>query len=102
MHDQIGEQIAGEDAACNAQNGNDLSGMITQTTEGQLMTLPKNTTGQDQTYRITATSMENENIAVTVLVTVKSEAVEGGTSETPDATEPADPPVIPVLPLPQE
>jgi hypothetical protein len=69
----------------------DISGRISNREDGFVLTVPANTSGQDQTYRITVSSKENENIAVVVTVTVKSEAV----SEPSDkpAQEPTDEPV---------
>ena len=49
--------------------------------------MPKNTTGQDQTYQITIGSMENENISIEILITVKSAAV----SQPEEPTEPSEP-----------
>jgi hypothetical protein len=64
----------------------DISGLISYTEEGFVLAMPENTSGQDQSYRITLRSNENENITVVIEVTVTSRAV----SETP--TEPSTEP----------
>ena len=68
----------------------DLGGLITRTEEGFILTMPENTSGQDQTYEITVSSRENENLSVVITVTVKSEAVDEPT-EPPQPTEPSVP-----------
>jgi hypothetical protein len=76
------EQIAG---------GKDVSGLISYTEDGLVLSMPENTSGQEQSYRITLCSNENENIVVEIDVTVTSKPA----SELPtDPTEPtvqADP-----------
>ena len=73
----------------------DISGQIIRISGGFELPMPKNTTGQDQTYQITIGSMENENISIEILITVKSAAVsqpEEPTepSETEEPTEPSE------------
>jgi hypothetical protein len=68
----------------------DISGLISYTEEGFVLPMPENTSGQDQSYRITLRSNENENIVVVIEVTVTSLAA----SETP--TEPSENPTEPV------
>jgi hypothetical protein len=74
----------------------DISGLISNTEEGLVLSMPENTSGQDQSYRITLCSNENENITVVVEVTVASKAV----SETPaePSTEPTEPSTEPTEP----
>jgi hypothetical protein len=64
----------------------DISGLISDTEEGFTLAMPENTSGQDQSYRITLRSNENENVVVVIEVTVTSKTV----SETP--TEPSTEP----------
>ena len=52
----------------------DISNLIVNTEEGFIMTMPKNSSGQDQVYRITVSSTENEKVTVVIEVTVKSQA----------------------------
>ena len=81
------EQVAGT---------KDISGLISYTEGGFVLAMPENTSGQDQSYRITLRSNENENITVVVEVTVASKAV----SETPaePSTEPTEPSTEPTEP----
>ena len=65
----------------------DISDMITYTDEGFVLTMPDNTSGQDQSYRITLRSNENENVTVVIEVTVASKAA---LEEPIDPPEPAD------------
>ena len=51
----------------------DISQSIQQTEEGFILTMPQNVSSQDQIYTITIYSAENEEIAVEIIVTVKSE-----------------------------
>jgi hypothetical protein len=74
----------------------DISGLISNTEEGFTLTMPENTSGGDQSYRITVCSSENENITVVVEVTVISRA-EADTPEDP-STEPAEPSTTPAEP----
>jgi hypothetical protein len=77
------EQVAG---------AKDISGLISYTKEGFVLPMPENTSGQDQNYRITLHSNENENVVVVIEVTVASEAV----SEMPtEPTEPSEEPTEP-------
>ena len=85
-----------------ADTGSDASGLISLTTEGELLTMPQNITGQDLVYRVTVSSVENENIAVVIMLTVKGTQLPEPTPETPEVTQPTDPTVIPTLPLPGE
>jgi hypothetical protein len=48
----------------------DISGLISYTEDGFAVSMPENTSGQDQSYRITLRSNENENITVAIEVTV--------------------------------
>jgi hypothetical protein len=70
----------------------DISERIAVTDDGFILTLPENTSGQDQNYRVTVRSIENENITVVIEVTVLSKPV----SEMP--TEPTEPPTEPTEP----
>ena len=74
----------------------DISGLISNTEKGFTLTMPENTSGGDQSYRITVCSSENENITVVVEVTVISRA-EADTPEDP-STEPAEPSTTPAEP----
>ena len=65
----------------------DISGLVTGTAEGFTLTMPENVSGEDQIYRITVSSKENENIVLIVDVTVKSAPV----PEEPEVTEPSEP-----------
>lgn len=53
----------------------DISQSIRTTADGFLLTMPRNTSGQDQSYRITIYAAENEEISVVIVVTVKSEEI---------------------------
>ena len=50
----------------------DISGFLCKTDDGFILTMPQNTSGQDQLYRITIYSVENNEISVEIVVTVKS------------------------------
>jgi hypothetical protein len=50
----------------------DISGFLCKTDDGFILTMPQNTSGQDQLYRITIYSVENDEISVEIVVTVKS------------------------------
>ena len=67
----------------------DISGLITDTEDGFVLTLPRNKTDADQTYEITINSKENENVSVVITVTVKSEVVP--TEPTEPVTQPTEP-----------
>jgi hypothetical protein len=78
----------------------DISGLISYTEEGFVLAMPENTSGQDQSYRITLRSNENENITVVIEVTVTSKAVsepptEPSTEPTTVTTEPSTNPTEP-------
>jgi hypothetical protein len=64
----------------------DISELISDTDEGFVLAMPENTSGQDQSYRITVSSNENENITVVIEVKVRSKVV----SDPPETTEPSD------------
>ena len=71
----------------------DISERIAVTDDGFILTLPENTSGQDQNYRVTVRSIENENITVVIEVTVLSKPVsEMPTEPTEPSTEPTEPP----------
>jgi hypothetical protein len=77
----------------------DISGLISYTEEGFVLTMPENTSGQDQSYRITLRSNENENVVVVIQVTVTSEAVsEVPTEPTEPSAEPTEPSTEPTEP----
>ena len=80
------EQVAGT---------KDLSSLISYTEEGFMLSMPENTSGQDQSYRITLRSNENENITVVIEVTVTSEAVPETPTEPTEPTEPSTNPTEP-------
>jgi hypothetical protein len=80
------EQVAGT---------KDLSSLISYTEEGFTLSMPENTSGQDQSYRITLCSNENENITVVIEVTVTSEAVPETPTEPTEPTEPSTNPTEP-------
>ena len=65
----------------------DIGTAISKTEDGFNLTMPQNTSGQDQSYRITVWSLENENITVVIEVIVKSENPPSEPSANP--TEPA-------------
>jgi hypothetical protein len=71
----------------------DISEQITLTENGFVLTVPENTTGQEQSYRVTVSSKENGNIAVVVEVTVTSKPVSEPAEpvEPTEPTEPAEP-----------
>ena len=75
---------------------NDISGSITKSDNSFVLTMPENKTGQNRSYRLTIYSVENENVAVTISVTVKSVDVPKtpddptGGSQTP-TVDPSDP-----------
>ena len=97
MNVTVSNSQRGYAAKAELTDGNkDVSGLISKTTEGLILSMPKNTTGLDQTYRITVTTVENENIAVVVTLTVKSEEI----PESVEPTVPTDATPIPTLPLP--
>ena len=80
----------------------DISGLISYTEEGFVLAMPENTSGQDQSYRITLRSNENENITVVIEVTVTSRAVsetptEPSTEPTTVTTEPSTNPTEPTV-----
>ena len=80
-------------------DGKDISGLISRTEEGFVLPMPENTSGQDQNYRITLRSNENENVAVVIEVTVASKAVsETPTEPTEPSTEPTEPSTEPTEP----
>ena len=73
----------------------DIRDLISVSGNRFIVSMPKNTTGQDQSYRITVYSKENENIVIEVFVTVKHES----SSNTPtDPTEPTEPSTKPTEP----
>ena len=74
----------------------DISGLVVNTEDGFTLTMPVNVSGEDQIYRITVSSKENENIVLIVDVTVKSAPV----PEEPEVTEPSEPtePSVPTEP----
>lgn len=55
-----------------ADGAQDLSNLISNEADGFILTLPENSTEQEQIYYITVASAENENIVVVIAVTVKS------------------------------
>ena len=71
----------------------DISGLISYTESGFVLVMPENTTGQDQSYRITVRSNENENITVVIDVTVTSAPVPETPVEPSVPTEPSEPTV---------
>ena len=81
----------------------DISGLISYAGNEFSLLMPKNTSGQDQSYRITVYSKENENIFVEITVTVKSEKIsnpptEPSTEPTEPSTEPTEPSTEPTEP----
>lgn len=76
------EQIAG---------GKDVSGLISYTEDDLVLSMPENTSGQEQSYRITLRSNENENIVVEIDVTVTSKPVPELPTDPTESTVPADP-----------
>ena len=76
------EQIAG---------GKDVSGLISYTEDGLVLSMPENTSGQEQSYRITLRSNENENIVVEIDVTVSSKPVPELPTDPTEPTVPAGP-----------
>lgn len=97
MNATVSNSQRGYNAKAELLEGNkDVTGLISKTTDGLILSMPKNTTGADQTYRVTVTAVENENISVVVTLTVKSEEI----PESVDNTTPADPTPTPTLPLP--
>ena len=81
----------------------DISGLVSYSGNEFTLTMPTNATGQDQNYRITVYSKENENIAVEVTVTVKSVIVVtppavDPTQPTEPSTEPTQPSTVPTEP----
>ena len=74
----------------------DISGLISYIEDGFTLSMPENTSGQDQSYRIMLRSNENENITVVIEVTVTSKAVsEPPTEPTTVTTEPSTNPTEP-------
>ena len=78
----------------------DISGLISYIEDGFTLSMPENTSGQDQSYRIMLRSNENENITVVIEVTVTSKAVsepptEPSTEPTTVTTEPSTNPTEP-------
>ena len=53
---------------------------------GFVLPMPVNTTGQDQSYRITIRSVENEKVTVVIEVTVKSQAIPETPAEPTETT----------------
>ena len=80
----------------------DISGLVTKDESGFVLQVPKNTTEQDQTYRITVSSSENDKIAIVIEVTVKKENTpvepETPTEPTEPSTEPTEPSTKPTEP----
>lgn len=78
----------------------DISDRISDTADGFILAVPENTSGQDQSYRVTVSSVENENITVVIDVTVTSKDVpEMPTAPTePPAEPPTEPPLEPTEP----
>jgi hypothetical protein len=84
----------------------DISGLIFYAGNEFRLSMPENTSGQDQTYRITVYARENENVAVEITVTVKSQNIlnpptdptEPPTDPTEPTTEPTEPPTDPTEP----
>jgi hypothetical protein len=84
----------------------DISGLIFYAGNEFSLSMPENTSGQDQTYRITVYARENENIAVEITVTVKSQNIlnpptdptEPPTDPTEPTTEPTEPSTEPTEP----
>ena len=79
------EQVAGT---------KDISGLISYTEDGFVLFAPENTSGQDQSYRITVSANENKNITLVVDVTVKSKEA----PEPPEDPEPTEPTTEPTEP----
>ena len=73
---------------------NDISRLVSYIVNGFVLPMPQNTSGQDQSYRITVSSKENENITVVVDVTVRSQVV----LESPVTTKPTEPSTAPTAP----
>ena len=83
----------------------DISGLVDDNPDrsGFVLQMPENKTGQDQTYRITISSSENEKIAVVIDVTVKHDPEETKPSEpstnpTEPSTDPTEPSTDPTEP----
>ena len=68
----------------------DISGLISRTADGFVLSMPVNRTGQDQTYQITVSATENETISVTIVVTLKSEEIMTPTEEPTQPPEPTE------------
>ena len=75
-----------------ADGMNDISGLIEKTDNGFILPLPKNTSEQDQKYRITISSGENDKVAVVIEVTVKGVVNSQTPTNPPETTEPTNPP----------
>lgn len=64
----------------------DISSRVKNIEGGFVLPMPVNTTGQDQSYRITIRSVENEKVTVVIEVTVKSQAIPETPAEPTETT----------------
>jgi hypothetical protein len=64
----------------------DISNLVQEIEGGFVLPMPVNTTGQDQSYRITIRSVENEKVTVVIEVTVKSQAIPETPAEPTETT----------------
>jgi hypothetical protein len=64
----------------------DISSRVKNIEGGFVLPMPVNTTGQDQSYRITIRSVENEKVTVVIEVTVKSHAIPETPAEPTETT----------------
>lgn len=71
--------------------GVDVSDLLSDTNAGVIFAAPVNTSGQNQSYRISVSSAENENVSVVIHVTVRSETVVVPPADSSE-TEPTVPP----------
>ena len=64
----------------------DISSLIKDIDGGFVLPMPENTSGQDQVYRITVQSVENEQLTVVLEVTVKSKTIPDTPAEPTETT----------------